>query len=128
MHDKHAPILKAICSSAAPPARRLPYSPPALRLYGKVKHMTEGSGGMGNDGGGLMTKMSDRNTKENIVKIGEHPLGIGLYLFDYRAEFRDAGGHGRHLGVMADEVERVRPAAVSLHPNGHKVVNYGLLN
>ena len=90
MHDKHAPILKAICSSAAPPARRLPYSPPALRLYGKVKHMTEGSGGMGNDGGGLMTKMSDRNTKENIVKIGEHPLGIGLYLFDYRAEFRDA--------------------------------------
>lgn len=128
MHDNDALVLNSTRSSEAPPGRGLPYSPPVLRSYGEVKHMTEGSGGGGNDGGGLMTKMSDRNTKENIVKIGVHPLGVGLYLFDYKPEYRDAGGGGRHLGVMADEVELVRPAAVSLHANGYKVVDYSKLH
>jgi hypothetical protein len=66
-------------------------------------------------------------TKENIVRIGDHPLGIGLYLFDYRPEFRDEWGHGRQFGVMADEVETVKPEAVSVHENGFKVVDYALL-
>lgn len=70
---------------------------------------------------------SDRAAKENIVRIGLHPLGIGLYLFDYKPEFHDSYGHGRQFGVMADEVESVMPVAVSFGPRGHKVVNYAML-
>lgn len=70
---------------------------------------------------------SDRAVKENIVCIGEHPLGIGLYLFDYKPEYRDAWGHGRQFGVMAQEVETVMPQAVVMHPDGYKMVDYAML-
>ena len=76
------------------------YNSPALQLFGKLNRLTQGSGGRGNDGGGVMSMggnmgmnmgmtMSDRKTKENIIMIGTHPLGIGLYLFDYKTEFRN---------------------------------------
>jgi hypothetical protein len=52
---------------------------------------------------------------------------MGLYLFDYKPEFRDTCGHGRQFGVMADEVEQVMPEAVSVHPNGYKMVDYAIL-
>jgi hypothetical protein len=76
----------------------------------------------------LTTQMaSDRRTKQNIVRVGTHPVGVPLYVFDYKPEFREHCGAGRRIGVMADEVERVLPAAVSVGPNGYKVVDYGLL-
>ena len=71
---------------------------------------------------------SDRRIKENIVLLDDHLVGgIRLYLFDYKCEYRDTWGHGRQLGVMADEVERVMPEAVSVHPDGYKRVNYAML-
>ena len=70
---------------------------------------------------------SDRSIKENIVRIGDHPLGIGLYLFEFKVRFRATWGHGRQFGVMADEVETVMPAAVSNHPDGYKMVDYAML-
>jgi hypothetical protein len=70
---------------------------------------------------------SDRRIKENIVRVGDHPLGIGPYLFDYKPEFREQWGHGRQFGVMADEVEAVMPQAVLMHSNGYQMVNYGML-
>ena len=106
---------------------KTPYSAPVLRAFGKLHRATHGSGGNGNDGAGDMTKMSDRRAKARIVRIGNHPLGIGLYLFDYRAGFRDEWGHGRQFGVMADEVETVMPDAVSVHADGFKVVDYSRL-
>ena len=119
------------------------YQPPVLQLYGKLNRLTQGSGGGGNDGGGVMSMggmgggnmgmnmgmtMSDRKTKENIIKIDTHPLGIGLYLFDYKAEFRDGSNNKRQFGVMADEVEKVMPSAVSTGLNGYKQVDYNQLN
>lgn len=70
---------------------------------------------------------SDVRAKENIVSIGQHPMGFGLYLFDYKPEFKDACGHGRQFGVMAQEVEPVVPDAVGIGTHGYKVVHYGLL-
>ena len=70
---------------------------------------------------------SDSSIKENIVRIGDHPRGIGLYLFDYKPEYRDVWGHGRQFGVMAQEVETVLPEAVIMHPDGYKMVNYTML-
>jgi len=74
-----------------------------------------------------MTKKSDRAFKTNWTRIGTHPMGIGLYLFDYRAEFQELAGRGRQFGVMADEVEAVMPEAVVMHPDGYRRVNYAML-
>jgi len=63
---------------------------------------------------------SDRKLKSNIERIGTHKLGIGLYEYDIFGE--------RQQGVMADEVEKVMPEAIVMHPSGYKMVNYGLLN
>jgi len=62
---------------------------------------------------------SDRRLKSNIVRVGTHPLGIGIYEYDIFGE--------RQRGVMADEVESVLPEAVVTRPNGYKMVNYGML-
>jgi hypothetical protein len=70
---------------------------------------------------------SDRRLKQEIVKIGMHPAGFGVYLFDYKPEYRDQWGYGRQFGVMADEVEKVMPEAVSVHPAGYKMVDYAML-
>jgi hypothetical protein len=75
----------------------------------------------------MTVRGSDSRIKENIAKIGTHPLGIGLYLFDYKSQYREQYGFGRQLGVMADEVESVLPAAVMVHADGHKMVDYAML-
>lgn len=104
------------------------YHSPVLRIYGCVRQLTLGSVGAKNDMPGQQTTaMSDRACKTNVTRVGTHPKGIGLYLFDYKAEFQEAAGRGRQFGVMADEVEGVMPAAVLMHPDGYKRVNYAML-
>ena len=71
--------------------------------------------------------VSDRNAKENIVRIGDHFLGLGLYLFNYKVEYRQKWGLGRQFGVMAQEVEIFMPEAVCVHPDGYRMVDYGML-
>lgn len=82
------------------------------------------SGLMGLAGAGLgagILKYSDIRLKTNINRIGTHPLGIGLYEWDYL--------WGEHaIGVMADEVEQVMPEAIHIHSNGYKMVDYGMIN
>ena len=60
---------------------------------------------------------SDRRLKSNIVKVGEHPIGVGIY------EYTMMGMPQR--GVIAQEVQRVRPDLVKRHANGYLMVNYG---
>lgn len=69
---------------------------------------------------GLAALLSDRRLKTNIKRVGTHASGIGLYTYDYI--WGEPGA-----GVMADEVEKVMPDAVLLHPSGFKMVNYGKL-
>ena len=110
------------------PARK-PYHPPELRDFGKLHLLTQGTGGTMADAGGVMDRamISDRRCKHRIVRAGVHPLGIGLYLFDYKPEFHAAWGRGRQFGVMAEEVESILPQAVCVHPDGYKRVNYAML-
>jgi hypothetical protein len=106
------------------------YTAPRLRNYGRVGTLTQAANSGSNEGSnGKNPNMagSDRCIKDSIVKVGEHPTNIGIYLFDYKPEYRDAWGHGRQFGVMADEVEKVMPEAVSLHPDGYKMVDYAML-
>lgn len=64
---------------------------------------------------------SDRRLKKNINRVGTHPLGIGVYEFEY------VWGGGTQVGVMADEVETVMPEAVVTGSTGYKLVNYSML-
>jgi hypothetical protein len=75
-------------------------------------------------GGSAM--MSDIRTKENIKHLGYLPNGLPFYEFEYKPDFKSFGGEGKHVGVMAQEVEQVLPHAV-IEINGYKVVNYGAL-
>jgi hypothetical protein len=116
------------------------YTQPVLTRYGSVKTLTAAgtagdfeqpnpgtSTGCSMDNSRKDCRMqSERSTKQNIVYVGRHPLGIGLYLFEYKSAYRK-WGYGRQFGVMVDEVERVMPEAVSAHPDGYKLVNYAML-
>jgi hypothetical protein len=64
---------------------------------------------------------SDRRLKTNIKKIGELLDGLGVYTWVYK------WGGRREVGVMADEVEKLRPWALGPTILGFKTVNYGLL-
>lgn len=77
------------------------------------------AGAAGNAGGLMNVFTSDRRLKSNIVRIGTHPLGIGIYEYDIDGM--------RQRGVMADEVETVLPDAVLTGADGYKRVNYGML-
>lgn len=121
---------KAPSGERSPEPGKKPYTPPRLVRYGEVRSLTQTSTSgskEGTTGSGIMKPGSDRAIKENIVRVGEHPLGFGLYLFDYKPAYRDRYGHGRHLGAMADEVARVAPEAVERHAEGYQVVDYRLL-
>jgi hypothetical protein len=62
--------------------------------------------------------LSDRRLKTNIIRYGSDPRGFGLYEFSYRITPDE-----RFRGVMADEVEKVDPAAV-IDLGACKMVNY----
>lgn len=114
-------------STAAEPARKR-YVKPKLTRYGAVQALTRSGLSTRNEGSPTLRKVgSDPRLKENVVRVGTHPLGPGLYLFDYRAQHRDAYGHGRQFGVMADEVAAVQPSAVSTDAAGFLVVDYAAL-
>ncbi len=87
--------------------------------------------GAGNFWGGLMglggAIFSDENMKENVVEIGALNNGLKIYSFEYKPEYKDIAGHGRFVGVMAQEVEKVQPEAVVAMPNGLRGVNYSML-
>ena len=109
---------------------RKAYSPPRLVKYGEVRTLTQSgsSGGAENVAMPAANKMaSDRALKENISRIGDHPFGFGLYLFDFKPEHRAAHGDGRQFGVMAQEVDGVAPHAVGRDAAGHAVVDYAAL-
>jgi hypothetical protein len=63
---------------------------------------------------------SDRRLKTDIEKVGKLDDGLNVYKYRYK------DGGPMHIGVMAQEVEKVHPEAVGLL-GGFKAVNYGLL-
>ncbi|MEY4441024.1 MAG: hypothetical protein RL442_24 [Pseudomonadota bacterium] len=59
---------------------------------------------------------SDRRLKRNIKRVGEHAIGVGIY------EYTMMGIAQR--GVIAQEVQAVRPDLVKRHTNGYLMVDY----
>lgn len=64
---------------------------------------------------------SDRRLKRDVEKLGERPDGIGVYAFRY------LWSKAQHIGVMAQEVLKVKPEAVVTMPNGFYAVDYARL-
>jgi hypothetical protein len=73
--------------------------------------------------GGKLIGLSDERAKKEIEPVGEM-AGHKLYSFKYK---KGKGDGKRHVGVMAQEVEKKRPDAVSERKDGLKQVNYGKL-
>lgn len=109
-------------------AGKKPYIAPKLTTYGSVRDLTGTKSGTFTSDTSMMqmNDTSDRAVKENIVRVGEHEAGFGLYLFDYKPEFASFG-EGRQFGVMADEVQAIVPEAVVRGEHGFLQVNYALL-
>ena len=70
---------------------------------------------------GAGVAMSDSRLKTNIKKLGEMYDGLGLYAWNY------IWGGKQKIGVMADEVKRLRPWALGPTVEGYMTVNYGEL-
>ena len=89
--------------------------------------LTSGLMGLGGTLGAAYM-LSDIRTKDHIKAIGWLPNGLPVYEYEYKPEWKDKAGHGKFIGVMAQEVEMVQPEAVITRPDGYKMVNYGVLN
>lgn len=82
---------------------------------------------VGNIGGALLGKTanagntSDIRLKRDVVKVGKAANGINLYR--YRYLWSDVP----YIGVMAQEVQKVRPDAVSRGADGYLRVHYDRL-
>jgi Protein of unknown function (DUF3300) len=80
-----------------------------------------GGGGGGRGGGGGGGRRSDMRLKHDIVLLGRLDNGIGFYRFTYN------GGHRAYVGVLAQEVQVVMPAAVMRGQDGYLRVDYDKL-
>lgn len=79
-------------------------------------------GGLTSLGAGALAggfSFSDIRLKSNIRLVGTHCVGVGVYEYDIF-------GH-RERGVIAQELQRVRPDLVRQHDSGYLTVNYGAL-
>ena len=66
---------------------------------------------------GILGAISDIRAKENITPVGKYK-GMNVYDFNYK------WSPERHRGLMAQEVEQVKPEAVG-DINGLKYIDYG---
>lgn len=70
---------------------------------------------------GTLASLSDARLKENVERVGTHQgLGIGIYKYNFPWSPKT------EVGVMAQEVEKVKPEAV-IEVGGVKAVDYGKL-
>jgi hypothetical protein len=90
----------------------------AARGGGGGFHGGGGGGGRGGGGGG---RRSDIALKHDIVLLGHLDNGLGYYRFSY------IGSDKAYVGVMAQEVEQVRPDAVTRGGDGYLRVYYDKL-
>jgi len=65
---------------------------------------------------------SDRRLKKNIKYKSKSKSGLNVYEFEYNWSPQ------KYTGVMAQEVKKVKPSAVSENIFGHMMVDYNQLD
>jgi hypothetical protein len=88
---------------------------------GTLSSLLSAGGSAASGTAAIMAAFSDRRLKTDIERIGEREDGLGVYLYRY------LWSPARFIGVMAQEVLKVKPEAVIYMPNGYMAVNYGAL-
>jgi hypothetical protein len=96
------------------------YSDPGKEALGNLL-------GIAGTAANVYTAFSDIRTKENIVNIGNGKHNLPVYIFEYKPEWKDEAGHGKFVGYMAHDVEKVAPQAVRTRADGIKQVCYALV-
>jgi hypothetical protein len=91
------------------------------RQYGHEFGMSM-AGGMGSGGG---SSFSDEALKDGIIKIGEEN-GVNIYKWVWNELAEKLGLRGYGCGVIAQEIEKTNPDAVSMS-KGFKTVNYDMI-
>jgi hypothetical protein len=89
------------------------------KQFQQLQHLTDSH--EGGSGGGGSGGRSDIRLKRDIVELGRLDNGIHLYRFRYKWADEE------YVGVMAQEVEKVVPSAVSRDADGYLRVDYGRL-
>ena len=107
--------------------------PPTNRLGGALKIGTTalsigaslyslgawgGTGPLENVGGIL----SDRRLKDKVKEVGISPKGYKIYEFSYK------GDSTRYRGAVAQDVVKINPMAVGIHPEGYLTVDYSQID
>ena len=77
-----------------------------------------GGGGGGRGGGRRGGRRSDIALKHDVVLLGHLDNGLGYYRFSY------LGSSKAYVGVMAQEVQTVKPEAVTRGSDGYLRVHY----
>ena len=72
--------------------------------------------------GSVLARASDKTLKENIVKVGKSPSGFNIYEWNY------LWSPERFRGVIAQEVQKIKPQAVLSNIFGHLLVDYSKLD
>lgn len=87
----------------------------------RLANQQAGLSGLYSLGAAGITAFSDRRLKHDIVKMGTRADGLGVYAYRY------LWSPIVQIGVMAQEVLRIKPHAVVTTPSGYMAVNYGAL-
>jgi hypothetical protein len=98
-------------------------------------------GGGGRDGGSkdttdwlmdaaqvAMMVFSDKQLKTNITKIGQLASGLNTYSWDWKEHAKELVGNQPAFGVIAQEVQKIFPQAVSMNPSGYLQVDYARIS
>ena len=70
---------------------------------------------------------SDKRLKKNIKFIGKSKEGFNLYKWDWNDIAKKLGINDPTIGVIAQEVQKTNPSAISKSENGYLMVDYGEL-
>lgn len=101
-------------------------TPSALQIIAGLGLTGAGIGGTSTGNGSTIAGTllaSDRRLKTDVERLVTDQRGFGWY--GYRYLWDEPGT--RRVGVMADEVGPILPAAVAVHPSGYLMVDYGAL-
>jgi hypothetical protein len=74
----------------------------------------------------MMMMMSDERLKDNIKLISKEK-GYNIYSWTWNKVAKKLGINSPTTGVLAQEVMKINPDAVSVNDNGYYMVNYGAL-
>lgn len=77
-----------------------------------------GAGSLASSLGPMMAMFSDERLKTDIAPVGKLNDGQNVYSYRYK------GDATPRIGLLAQEVERVKPEAVTTHSSGFKMVDY----